>query len=457
MPRPPAGSRLRERRHRRRSERHRSGFWDRLGEKLKVQVHVDGELKELSDLNELKELEILDDGDLEELTRLRDTGMAKLRDINIWGWQPFRKKEPPPVGEQIAKLILQEERAKSGFLVHLSTFGAGTTFLVTVNALSTMLMTDLPLVARLWSPIAVAAWGFAVVMHGIDVWATKAREVEEKRRDLEVQLALEEPDPSLDQPDDLKHRVITGAEAARESVRKRDPQVATLVTRGEGQALSVASWLAEAQDQVDGLSSLAALRRETALKVGNPAYRAQEKELMSLLSEIDRREQLVDRLGREARQRRERLESFLLALENTRLAAPEALPAAQAPLQERVNLLEELSSEPTAASDVGADRVARLEGELEMARDLQQSILPSEVPAVDGLQVARIYRPCNEVGRRLLRLLPARAAAAGGGAGRRQWARARQLDGLQHGQERALPSDVGAAGPWTKPWRRSTG
>ena len=54
----------------------------------------------------------------------------------------------------------------------------------------------------------------------------------------------------------------------------------------------------------------------------------------------------------------------------------------------------------------------RLEEELRIAREIQMSLLPQGPLEMPGLSVTALCVPAREVGRRLLRLLPARRAAA---------------------------------------------
>jgi hypothetical protein len=56
------------------------------------------------------------------------------------------------------------------------------------------------------------------------------------------------------------------------------------------------------------------------------------------------------------------------------------------------------ASPKAAAARASAAEHDRFEKEMQVAREIQESILPQSVPAVPGFEIARLYRPAQAVG-----------------------------------------------------------
>ncbi|MFN7971781.1 MAG: SpoIIE family protein phosphatase [Acidobacteriota bacterium] len=335
-----------------------------------------------------------------------DAETLGISELDLFGWKPFKKKVPPPASERLAALILTGRREIDAFHIHLATYLPSCVFLLATNALTNLGRSDLPWVGRVWSLMAVSGWGLLVAIHGLVQLVVQAPHRDAQRRRLEEEMrAAPSPRESAAQDglEALRTRLIQRAEEARAALRPLAPDAAATVSRGEVRALSVVAWLDAARRQVATAGATGEIRRSVAMKLSDPDQQERHGELRQMLARLDRREHLLASLEREVVDRRQRLESFMLALDSARMARPESMPAVSAPLTERVALLDELQVRPRlpapdATGEAPEARSRRIEEEVRLAQELQRSILPERAPTVAGLDVAHIYRPCNEVG-----------------------------------------------------------
>ncbi|MEE8522750.1 MAG: SpoIIE family protein phosphatase [Thermoanaerobaculia bacterium] len=298
-----------------------------------------------------------------------------------------------------ALLALRQIRAENRFFVHAGWWASTCLLLIALN------LTDGS--REPWSLIATTAWGAVVALHGHRAW--RRRRTRLLIADHPVAAANAAGAEAVDQdPDDapsLRARLMSSAEEARDALRSVSPETLAEVTRGETRALKLVSWLTHAERLSRSFGVDRELRRDTATRLADADTGGAfaRKPFEDLLRELDSHGQRLGSVEQQSRDRRARVESFLLALEGVRIAsAGGADPAAvTAPLRERVALLEETEScgdEISATPAQTANAALRFREEVRLAQDLQRSILPAAAPQVPGLTVAHVYRPSNEIG-----------------------------------------------------------
>ncbi|TNF78443.1 MAG: hypothetical protein EP299_03580 [Acidobacteria bacterium] len=312
---------------------------------------------------------------------------------------PLRLLSSP--SPEMELLSLHQVRAESLFLFHLACWAGFSFYLLALNLFTTGL-------GRLWSLWPVAIWLAVLPLHWIWAYVVRRRWFEMRHRRLAAEPGLSgQPAPTTPQEEeteDLRAKVLRSVAEAREALRTISPEAVSDLSRGETHALTVLSWLEEAER----LQPLGAKGRElrpavtTALsKPGNETTRGP---LQRLLGQLDVQDIKLARLEREIEERRSLLDSFLLTLESAGLAtaSPDLLAPVIDPLRERVQLLTEVVADkdrgPAPATVSPSGRIDRLQDEVRLAQDLQRSILPEAAPEVPGLAVAHLYRPSSEVG-----------------------------------------------------------
>ncbi len=308
----------------------------------------------------------------------------------------------PPLGllpspsPELAQLSLRQVRAEHRFALHL--VGSASICLMLISANFLIDGGDEP-----WSLIFTGMWAFLVAAHGWSSLVRRRRRVARQHADRRRQGSGAEPGEVAA----LRARLLSAAEEARSALRAAGPEMVAEVSRGESEALTVVAWLDDAERLLAHHRGDGLLRREVAHKLSRPGGAAAEQHaLEGLLVQLDLHDGKLAALEREAARRRATVESFLLAIENVKLARSggDIAPAVRAPIHERVALLEGAAPGaallPAAPGEQAADAAdeARIRHEVRLAQDLQRSILPTEAPAVAGLEVAHLYRPSSEVG-----------------------------------------------------------
>jgi serine phosphatase RsbU (regulator of sigma subunit) len=316
----------------------------------------------------------------------------------VLGWCAKRLLPPLRIpaspNEDAALLVLRQVRAENRFFVSVAVWFEVSLLLILLD------LSDGS--GEAWSPIPVSIWGMALAIHGFrTVKRRHARFLVQHRAAVAADAGAARVD---DDGDDLRGKLSSSAEEAREALRSISPETLPEVSRGETRALKLMAWLGDAEKLPASTRCDRELRRDTVTRLAETGGEKLDRQpLEDLLRELDAHEQRLATVEQRARDRRERLESFLLALEGVRVAAAGGVrdPAAlTAPLRERVAVLAESGRDGTAAvrraETDGAAR--RFREEVRLAQDLQRSILPSAAPRVAGLTVAHLYRPSNEVG-----------------------------------------------------------
>jgi len=309
--------------------------------------------------------------------------------------QRFRRLLSPPLrllpspGEELARLSLAEVRAENRFYVHLGTWCVATVWLVVLNLVT----------AGCFPPpafIVAVFWGAIVAFHGHRRRLGRQRYVERHRALRQEETRSTQGDGAA-RVEALRQRFLDASEEARGVLRSANPKTGAQLTRGEGQALATIAWLGDAAELLAHHRLDPQLRRAVTQhlseKSGDPPTR---RAMTELLAVVDRYDGGLAELEHDFEARWSRLESFLLALENVKMADAGAglSPAIAASLKRHVGLLH--SSGTVLAEDEFSGE--RIREELRLARDLQRSILPGAAPRVDGLRVAQLYSPWSEVG-----------------------------------------------------------
>ncbi len=294
----------------------------------------------------------------------------------------------------MALLALRRLKAENRFGIHLAVWAAASLLLVTLNLLTTGL-------ASPWGGAIALFWGLGLTVHGL-VTARQRKRLDQQHRRLLAEsrpAAREEAGVAA-----LRKKLLRSAEDARAVLRTASPETVAGVSRGEAGALAAVAWLDQAARLAERHRADPEQRRRVATRLSEPG-RERLEHLRTLLAELDRHDRQLAALELGAAERRALVESFLLALDNARIAGDAGdLQALTAPLRERVALLEQAGSRPAGRPDrprpaEGPDSAAaRIREEVRLAQDLQRSILPAAAPEVPGLEVAHLYRPSSEVG-----------------------------------------------------------
>lgn len=303
---------------------------------------------------------------------------------------PLRLLESPT--EELAHLSLRQVRSENAFVVHLAFWLAGSAWLLCLNLITNP--------GEFFSPIPISIWAVLVFFHGRRARVGRRRAYEAKHRALygewqrRQRSAAQETGVEL-----LRRKLLAGADQARTALRTVSPQTVAEVSRGEAEALPVVAWLAEAEELMAFHRVDPRLRRKVAKQLSDPRNQAAAEPLTRLLALLDLHDSRLAALEREASRRRSRVESFLLALDNVKIAHSSGglVPEVSASVSRRAALL--TAGETQAGHEETArEAAARIREEVRLARDLQRSILPGGAPTVPGLGVAHLYRPSREVG-----------------------------------------------------------
>ncbi|MEM7588283.1 MAG: PP2C family protein-serine/threonine phosphatase [Acidobacteriota bacterium] len=331
----------------------------------------------------------------------RPSGARRLR-----LFPPLRVPFSP--SQKAALLTLRRIRAENRFSVNIVAWAALSLFFITLNlALSA---SDGPPALGLSLGI-----GALVGLQGLRLYRGRAK----YRSKLQAAIAAERTsvvEPLVDarlletgaiesvDATTLRGRLLESAEQVRDALRPISPESLTAVSQGESRALELVSWLDDAERSIQDHRVERELRRAVATRLSEsplPEERAVQGHLMELLDRYEEQQGVIER---RINLHRSQVESFLLALDNVRIAhaGKGDVIAAAAPLAERSAWLSQpaIGSTPgsTPAAGDAAPGAEHWQKELQMAQDLQRSILPSAAPEVAGLEVAHVYRPSNEVG-----------------------------------------------------------
>ena len=296
-------------------------------------------------------------------------------------------------------LTMQMLKAQNLFLLHGVLWAAVSTFLILLNVMIDGMRTP-------WSLYPLISWGVLLAAHWffVEYFGAHRRLAEHRvltegwrsrSRDSEAGGAQE--------IQELRRKLLSGAEAAREALRPISPEATADVSRGEALALDLVAWLDETEPLLGRTSQMLDCRQQVAKELSRPMADADREPLDRLLTQLDLHDVKLAVLERETSSRRSVLESFLLVLESAGVAvsSSDVLTAVSNPLRGRVRLLQEVMASEVAGAAVGEGSLAeseRIREEVRLAQDLQSSILPRRAPEVPGLEVAQFYRPSSEVG-----------------------------------------------------------
>ncbi len=321
----------------------------------------------------------------------------------------------PSPSEELAALSLRQVRVENAFCLHLATWVAGSAFVAAMTAATGF---EDPGVLSL-----IIIWGAGVGIHGWSALVHRRRRHQRRHSALAEDRRRRAAQAAEDQGAGLlRRKLLHGAEAARAVLRKLSPDTVAEVSRGETEALAAVAWLLEAEPLLTSRRLDPGLRLDVAKRLSEPVapegrqrnfapegrqrnvaleggqrkeVRHAREPLERLLNRLDFHDSQLARLERGFAERKTRVESFLLAIENVRIASAESSisPVVSASICERVARLE------SAQADESVEQAAaRMREEVRLARELQRSILPEQAPRLDGLQVAHAYRPSSEVG-----------------------------------------------------------
>lgn len=301
-----------------------------------------------------------------------------------------------PTGE-LATLALRQARAENAFAVHVAFWLAASVCLVSVG-----LVVGEGVVP--FVPISLV-WAAVVAVHGFRARVAKRYRFESLHRALleehrsRARAAAREGGVGR-----LREKLIRAAEEARRALRSASPELTPEVSRGEAEALALVAWLDEAEGLLERHRVDPRLRREVAEELSEPKNRDARESLERLLATLDLHDSRLAVLEREAAERRSRVDGFLLAVENVKIAhsGGGVVPAVSASVRQRIALLGEGDEVADRRGPGGAesakDAADRIREEVRLARDLQRSILPGDAPRLPGLSVAHTYSPSSEVG-----------------------------------------------------------
>jgi hypothetical protein len=296
----------------------------------------------------------------------------------------------PSPSETLARSSLAEVRRDNRFYVHVATWAAWALWLAVLN---------ISLVEGFWPPplmIITVVWAVPLAFHGHRRRLGRRRFAARHRTQREAERQACEGTLSTE-VEALRQRFLTASDEARSVLRSANPETGAQLTRGEGQALASIAWLADAGHLLSCHRLDPQLRRAVTRRLSERAGTPNTRKLLTaLLDGLDGYDGRLAELEHNFEARRDRLESFLLALENVKMADAGAglPPAVAASLKSHVGLLHS-SAPPPAGEEPSQERIRE---EVRLAQDLQRSILPEAAPAVPGLTVAHLYSPWSEVG-----------------------------------------------------------
>lgn len=303
---------------------------------------------------------------------------------------PLRLLESP-TGD-LARLSLRQLRAENSVAIHLVVWLSVSGFIVFLNLVSDP--TETP------SIFLALIWGVFVALHRWKTLGGRRRNYAERHQVLSDRMRREKEDAAEETGVGLlRKKLIRATEEARTALRGVSPGIAAEVSRGETEALTLVAWLDEAEELLESHRVDPRLRRSVAGKLSDPRNLDAHDALERLLSSLDQHDGRLALLEREATERRSRVEGFLLAIENVKIAHSGGgiVPEVSASVSQRVALLGD-GDDGGTSHHPGADADARIREEVRLAQDLQRSILPGGAPRVPGLEVAHVYRPSSEVG-----------------------------------------------------------
>ncbi len=308
---------------------------------------------------------------------------------------------------KLAQLALRQTAREQRYFGHLWVWMAASAFLVGIDLVHGF--------SDLAGVVISCVWGGAVWLHHWRVWRVG------RRRFLQQHGALLEVAETSDERGvlALRDRLLRGLDGARDCLSTSGQDTLASLANGERQALAMVAWLIDAEPLLATQRSTRRERRRVMAELARPGPAVDRQlcqELLTLLDDNDRRSQ---RIESQAERQRERVESFLLAVDSAqivRLSKHDATDHGgdeETSLQRRVGLLEQVLDRPVLEVGVGPSAMApsgggpqaevvketaRFRQEVALARQLQLSILPSAAPRLRGLEVAHLYRPSSELG-----------------------------------------------------------
>ncbi|MGB6850582.1 MAG: SpoIIE family protein phosphatase [Thermoanaerobaculia bacterium] len=311
---------------------------------------------------------------------------------------PLRLLSSP--SPEMELLSLRQVRAESLFLFHLACWAGLSLYLVAINLITTGL-------GQPWSLWPAVVWLAVLPLHWTWAYVVRRRWFETRHRRLTAKPAIPDQQDTAEpreEFEDLRGKVVHSVAEARDALRTISPEAVSDLSRGETHALTVLSWLEEAERLLPLGTRGRELRPAVTTALSRPGNETTRVPLQRLLGQLDVQDVKLARLERVTGERRSLLDSFLLTLESAGLATAsvDLLAPVIDPLRERVQLLAQVVAEegrgpaPTTVSPDG--RIDRLQNEVRLAQELQRSILPEAPPEVPGLAVAHLYRPSSEVG-----------------------------------------------------------
>lgn len=296
-------------------------------------------------------------------------------------------------------MALQATRAEHRFYGHLWVWMAGATFLFAMDMME-------PSSDRVGLFLSLI-WGVAVFLH-----YRRARVTGRRRFLVKHGAALEELENEAESFGPLRQRLLEGLDGARGTLAGSSQETLVGLAMGEQRALGMVAWLMDAHPLLAAQRSVRRERRRVRAQLALPGQAEERVLFQDLLTLLDANERRLRRVEAGAKERQDRIESFLLAMDSTQIAL---LSSAQSSQQgelpnasKRVGLLEQALEHPglgdpvvelkPAARPSKAGDTARIRHEVVLARELQLSLLPSTAPDLPGLEVAHYYRPCSELG-----------------------------------------------------------
>ena len=295
---------------------------------------------------------------------------------------------PPCTSEAAAKLALDQIRRENRFYQHLAAWMAGSLFFFSLDV---FLGTGREFPGLMMS----AFWAVAVAYHAQRRLRTGRGKVLAQIRELGA-----DDDPEVQghrSVEDLRRRLLRALEDARETLRQADAETLKAMSEGENQALELVAWLDRAEPVVARHRGESRLRRQVVARLAEPVGPADRYALARLRQHLEANDRRRVELEARVERRRDRVESLLLALEGLSGSELDASrrEVVSASVRRRV---EDLAGRDAARPKPLGGEARRIREEVRLAQELQRSILPSAAPRIEGLRVAHLSRPSNEVG-----------------------------------------------------------
>ncbi len=318
---------------------------------------------------------------------------AKIGSVPSWLTSPADLLTAPT--RELAAVALRQVRRENGFLLHLVCWLATSLALITINSLTTG-------VGAPWSLWPIGILGLLAVGHGYLAVVLGRRRYAEAHRQVAPRYEGASG-TNVTSSSGLRAKILSSLSSAREALASTAPELTTELSLGEAQALEILAWLENAERIRSRGGRTPVLRKEAVAQLSRPGLGPARAAFLRLREEVDLHQAALIDLEAEMSRRRSALESFGLALEGASVARgrDDLLAVATGPIRDRMALLESVLGAGAVKSARSTDPrgvSARIREEVDLARQLQQSILPKEAPRVAGLSVSHLYQPSNEVG-----------------------------------------------------------